>query len=302
MDKETAAEKGRVKALAMNAVGDPSIKRTNIDRRQCKRIVPMEVLSLGASRCGGSSIRKALLYLGYHDVYHFSSLMDENPRDCEMWEQAFDAVYGGKGSFGKEEWDQLLGHCMALTDSPCVSFAPQLVEAYPNAKVILATRDSDDQYFKSYFDTIYKWTVENYPPYPTVLQRIWGWLLPAFPLDGLMHRMIRAQHMYDFPWTGIADYRKHNALVRQIVPKHNLLEYNVKQGWGPLCEFLGKPLPDIPFPRVNDTDEFIQNNFVAFRKYKRFLVANALLRIARKVAALVGSAYLVRLILLRVTG
>ncbi len=35
--------------------------------------------------------------------------------------------------------------------------------------------------------------------------------------------------------------------------KDTLLEFNAKQGWGPLCEFLGVPVPDFPFPRVNDT-------------------------------------------------
>jgi hypothetical protein len=30
----------------------------------------------------------------------------------------------------------------------------------------------------------------------------------------------------------------------------------VKQGWGPLCAFLGKPIPETPFPNVNDTAEF----------------------------------------------
>ena len=35
-------------------------------------------------------------------------------------------------------------------------------------------------------------------------------------------------------------YSRHNAFVRSVVPKDQLLEFNAKQGWGPLCEFLGK--------------------------------------------------------------
>lgn len=45
---------------------------TNIDRRQCKRVVPMQVLVLGQSRTGTTSIRGALYELGYDDVYHYS--------------------------------------------------------------------------------------------------------------------------------------------------------------------------------------------------------------------------------------
>lgn len=37
------------------------------------------------------------------------------------------------------------------------------------------------------------------------------------------------------------------------MPEERLLEFNVRQGWGPLREFLGVPVPDAPFPRINDT-------------------------------------------------
>jgi hypothetical protein len=41
--------------------------------------------------------------------------------------------------------------------------------------------------------------------------------------------------------------------VKRRVPQERLLVYEVKEGWGPLCEFLGVPVPDEPFPRLNDT-------------------------------------------------
>ena len=41
-------------------------------------------------------------------------------------------------------------------------------------------------------------------------------------------------------------------MVRKLVPEENLLEFHVKQGWEPLCEFLGEPVPEGPFPRTND--------------------------------------------------
>ena len=40
-----------------------------------------------------------------------------------------------------------------------------------------------------------------------------------------------------------------------IYKKITHLSPQVKQGWGPLCEFLDVPIPDCPFPRVNDTEE-----------------------------------------------
>ena len=48
-------------------------------------------------------------------------------------------------------------------------------------------------------------------------------------------------------------YREHNALVKALVPKEKLLVFNVKEGWEPLCDFLGCDVPDCPFPRENVT-------------------------------------------------
>ena len=40
-------------------------------------------------------------------------------------------------------------------------------------------------------------------------------------------------------------------MIRGLVPKERLLEWSVDEGWEPLCKFLGKPVPNEPFPRVN---------------------------------------------------
>ena len=52
-----------------------------------------------------------------------------------------------------------------------------------------------------------------------------------------------------------SQYARHNAAVRGLVPEGRLLEYNVKEGWGPLCRFLGVPEPDSPFPHENKLGE-----------------------------------------------
>ena len=43
------------------------------------------------------------------------------------------------------------------------------------------------------------------------------------------------------------------------VPKDRLLIFQVKDGWNPLCEFLGVGSPSSPFPRMNDTKEVMNN-------------------------------------------
>jgi hypothetical protein len=56
--------------------------------------------------------------------------------------------------------------------------------------------------------------------------------------------------------SAIAAYRAHNARVRDIIPANQLLVFDVRQGWGPLCDFLGVPVPATVFPRSNPRAEF----------------------------------------------
>jgi len=51
-------------------------------------------------------------------------------------------------------------------------------------------------------------------------------------------------------------FTEHNEAVRRAVPADRLLEFEVAQGWQPLCDFLGVPVPDAPFPRANDSATF----------------------------------------------
>ncbi len=50
-------------------------------------------------------------------------------------------------------------------------------------------------------------------------------------------------------------FNEHNAKVIRECPKEKLLVYEVGEGWEPLCTFLNKPIPSVPFPHVNDTKE-----------------------------------------------
>jgi hypothetical protein len=90
-----------------------------------------------------AAVRTALRSLGYLETYHMRAASTETPRDCELWMQAIKAKWDGEGKFDKQDWDQLLGHCQAVCDLPAAAFAPELIAAYPNAKVILTMRDPE---------------------------------------------------------------------------------------------------------------------------------------------------------------
>ncbi|KAJ6484576.1 hypothetical protein DFH09DRAFT_1340011 [Mycena vulgaris] len=78
----------------------------------------------------------ALEMLGYAEVHHMHSVF-ANPPEADMWTQAINARFFGRGKLcGREEWGQPLGHCQAVTDAPSVLFAEDLIAAYPDAQLV----------------------------------------------------------------------------------------------------------------------------------------------------------------------
>ena len=55
---------------------------------------------------------------------------------------------------------------------------------------------------------------------------------------------------------GWAAYEAHNAAVKASFGPDRLLVFEPSQGWGPLCDFLGVPVPDEPYPNINSSAEF----------------------------------------------
>lgn len=60
----------------------------------------------------------------------------------------------------------------------------------------------------------------------------------------------------NFKSHGKKAFVEHYDNVRGLVLKDRLLEYHIKDGWEPLCEFLGVECPQKPFPSGNDTGDF----------------------------------------------
>lgn len=52
-------------------------------------------------------------------------------------------------------------------------------------------------------------------------------------------------------------YREYYAEIRRIAPKERLLEYKLGSGWEPLCDFLGKEVPDEEFPHANESQSLV---------------------------------------------
>ncbi|KAJ7289578.1 P-loop containing nucleoside triphosphate hydrolase protein [Mycena rebaudengoi] len=223
-----------------------------VDRRGAPRTVPMKVLVLGFCRTGTASMRTALEILEYKDVHHMMVVFN-NPLETAMWTEATDAKFFGKGKpYGRKEWDQLLGHCQAITDLPSLLFAEELVSAYPDAKVILTNRDPEE-WWSSFNRTIITiWCSRRV--------RLAEWLDPQHlgRVMPLARRVSSALFECDDAVSvtrerAIARYVQHYDNVRHMVPKERLLEYRVGEGWERLCAFLGHDVPGVEFPRINDS-------------------------------------------------
>ena len=238
----------------------------NIDRRTAHRTVPLQVVSLGFSRTGTLTMVEALKILGYPAPYHYSSVF-ANVRDADMWREAFGMKYGGSGAAvggaamgrrGEVDWraffDRLLGHCGAATDTPAVMFWEELVDAYPEAKVVVVERD-----------------VEKWIPSIGVL------------LDGVLNPVARYVFRFTDPlWFGRISnlgatwigaffgstdivlakrnardaYKTYYSRIYARVPRERMLKYELGSGWAPLCEFLGRDVPDVPLPHCNEAETF----------------------------------------------
>jgi len=161
-------------------------------------------------------------------------------------------IYGDDGGkpFGRVEFDKILHKYSAVADIPCANLYAELIAAYPEAKVVLTTRDPD------------KWMQSMEVSILAILSwRIWSVIkaMNYFNREGIKaaHNVLQ---LAVIDWTSghpedrnalRRGYITHNENVRSIVPKENLLEFTPQEGWQPLCNFLGKDMPDEPFPYIN---------------------------------------------------
>lgn len=205
--------------------------------------MPLQVIGAGLGRTGTLSLKAALEDLGFSECYHMTEVLS-HAGHAQVW----DAAARGE----PVDWEALFRGYRATVDWPGCNFYPVFLRLYPDAKVILTVRDPE-RWYDSARQTIY-YVRHAFP----------GWVTPFVP------RMRHLQRMLDrLIWDGmfggrfeerphaIEVFNRYNEEVRRSVPPDRLLVYEVKEGWGPLCSFLGVPVPeDKPFPHLNDAAEF----------------------------------------------
>ncbi|KAK5626226.1 hypothetical protein RRF57_001941 [Xylaria bambusicola] len=211
-------------------------------------------------------MQAALEILGYGPVTHGRCIIF-NILELEMVGEGLKAKYSadriGRKPFGRQEFDQLVGNYRAVTDGPFCHFGPELMAAYPEAKVILVERD-----IGSWFES-YKNTVCTIPFRHSLQDRVVNFLNPDIgrqrkASDAMFQAVFDASSQEEMVAHCRDVYRQHYLEIRKAARPGQLLEYKLGSGWEPLCRFLGKPVPDIPFPRKNDNATF-QGKITSYR-------------------------------------
>jgi hypothetical protein len=213
------------------------------------RLVP-RVIGAGFGRTGTASLKRALETIGFGPCHHMEEVI-KNPSEVPTWEAA---ARGEKIDWGTffEGW----GSCV---DFPSAMYYRELMDAFPEAKVVLTVRDPE-AWYASMRETIVP--MMNRFPNRYVIPHLPYLSAPARSVGNtpmrreVIDRFAEREHVLKI-------FTDHIEEVKRVVPAERLLVFEAKQGYGPLCEFLGVPVPATPFPRVNDTAEFRRRVTVA---------------------------------------
>ena len=139
----------------------------------------------------------------------------------------------------------------AVTDMPAAFWFQEILETFPDAKVILTIRDSEDVWLKSYVkQSEVNMNLTGCGFFTRVLMRRWSHH-NLYALGDAMDTAAFGSLQTESTVLFKKKYREHNERVQTVIPKEKLLVFNVKQGWKPLCEFLGCEIPEEDFPWLN---------------------------------------------------
>lgn len=199
----------------------------------------LRVIGAGLPRTGTLSLKLALEQLGFGPCHHMVEMF-ANQQQLDAWCDVYD---------GKEpEWDDVLGDYRSCVDVPGMHFYRELAARYPEAKVILSTR-SPESWVKSAWGTLVTEKSSNdfgHGPFTPFLNRM------------VARWQVNQPELFRGDFEGsIAAFQRHEAQVRAAIPAERLLVHSARDGWGPLCEFLGVPVPADPYPRTNSTQEWL---------------------------------------------
>ena len=204
----------------------------------------MKVIGAGFGRTGTMSQKAALEQLGFGPSFHMIDIA-RSPELLPGWQ----AAAAGEAV----DWTSLLAGWESTVDWPACTFWEEIRAAFPEAKVLLSVREPE-AWYASCMKSIHA------SAQAAARGELEGGSVEVSPeAMKMINNLIwngTFEGRFDDKDFAIGVYEAHNENVREKVPADNLLVYDVKQGWGPLCEFLEVPVPDGPMPHLNDAGSF----------------------------------------------
>ena len=209
----------------------------------------MKIICVGYAKTGTKSIAKALRHLGL-------TVFDWEEQAFDFLDHWVDVFQNGT----EPDVKRVYKNADAAVDMPGTFFYEEIMEAFPDCKVILSERE-EDSWIKSFvnqMELIY--AADVIPSSPSNMFRK---MLSMFSPTGKKMGYVGESYFDAFfgsrnpksTYVFRKRYRIHNHRVKSIVPADKLLVYNVKQGWKPLCDFLACEVPTVPFPHENINSE-----------------------------------------------
>ena len=199
--------------------------------------MPMTVIGAGVGRTGTYSLKLAINEIGLGPCHHMEEVLHNMPVQVPLWSAA---------AAGQAEWSRIYSGYQSAVDWPTACFFRELANEYPEAKFVLTQRDPE-RWADSFGATIYKLLAGK----DEAPEEMRAWLEMASDViakTGFPPGLDRDELVQAF--------NSHNDAVKEAIPADRLLVFEVKQGWAPLCDFVGVPVPDMDFPRTNHREEF----------------------------------------------
>ena len=190
----------------------------------------LSVIGAGFGRTGTASMKMALEMLELGPCHHMKDV--STPEQNSYWLAAAEGQ--------KMNWDQVFEGFGSCIDWPAAFFWRELSEYYPDAKILLTVRDPESWY-KSMQNTIFNVLKAKPEPFAVAVKLIGERLF---------------EECFDDKDFVLSLYEQNTRDVQAAFSSDRLLTYELGSGWEPLCRFLGKPIPDVEFPRSNSTEEF----------------------------------------------
>jgi Sulfotransferase domain len=192
----------------------------------------LEIVGAAFPRTGTVSLKLALEQLGFGPCHHMAEMI-AHPEMGTLWIAAAE---------GRPDWDAIFASYKSCADAPSCFYWREILQKYPEAKVILTARDPE-KWFESTQATVFspEWIAAT-------LKMPLGEFFQKAVYDHYDGRI----HDHDFM---VAKYKGYCDEVQRTVPPDRLLVHRTGEGWEPLCQFLGVPVPDTPYPQVNTREE-----------------------------------------------